>query len=394
MIQRKSFLYFPILLLLFFPYVTPYSFGSDIQPWAIIFVFLMSIFLFFKNIKLNYELSFLWLPLLLSIGLLTISPDMLSGIRSVLGYLTISLVPLTSYFLLRDNQTLFEKFVKGASLIYCAIGLIQTFVNKEFMLFLLNTIRTSNDRGVTSLAVEPTFYGLICLFLILIFLALNIQYKNRYICLLVFQIIFLSQSTMTILLLLMFCIYYFLFKLNLKFVFLGSLFLFLAYLLIIDIGMINQNIRFFAILRLVLENPSQLIAIDQSINFRLADIYFSLKGFVDSYMIPNGFGAYQAFLSSELPQQKIFTGGSGWVTSSNRISSYYGALLFELGFVGLIIPFVYSFIIIKSYRNQVRDLLLYVFFLNTVLLTAIPLSFTFVGIYMATLLHKANNTVK
>ena len=42
-----------------------------------------------------------------------------------------------------------------------------------------------------------------------------------------------------------------------------------------------------------------------------------------------------------------------------------------------------------AYKYQISGALLYFFFLNTILLTAIPLSFPFVGIYIATLIYKA-----
>jgi len=133
-----------------------------------------------------------------------------------------------------------------------------------------------------------------------------------------------------------------------------------------------------------LSEPSNLFIADASINDRVSAIYFSIKGFFDNNMIANGFGTYAQYLSDELPKQDTFW----WVSESNRIMSFYGGILFELGFVGLLIPFVYSILIFKAYKYKISDGLLYFFFINTILLTAIPLSFPFVGIYMATLLYK------
>jgi hypothetical protein len=93
---------------------------------------------------------------------------------------------------------------------------------------------------------------------------------------------------------------------------------------------------------------------------------------------------------SELAQQSTFSGNDGWVTKSNRISSFYSSILFELGIVGLIIPIIYSLIILKAYRYQTGNALMNLFFINTMLITAIPLSFTFVGIYMSSLIYRAN----
>mgnify|MGYP007000234208 len=91
--------------------------------------------------------------------------------------------------------------------------------------------------------------------------------------------------------------------------------------------------RFFNLLRMLVGNPSEITSLDASVNFRLADIYFPIKGFIDNYMLPNGFNAYQTYLESELAQQSIFSGQDGWVTKSNRISSFYSSILFELGIV-------------------------------------------------------------
>lgn len=387
-IKKDFFIYFTILIFLFFPYVTPYSFGTDIQPWSIIFVAILSLLILFKNIKFNIEIIFLFLPFLFALCLFFFSTDTSSAIRSVLGYLTIALVPLSAYYILLTNNLLFERFLKITTISYFVVGLIQVFFNKVFMIGILNTIRTNEIRGVTSLTVEPTFYGLVCLFLIMIFISLDIENKKKYIFLLLAQIIFLSQSTMTILLLLIYFFYYILFNLNIKLILIAFISIISVITVITKTQIIEQDMRFFILLEILISNPSKILILDQSVNFRLADIYFSLKGFIDNNMLPNGFGVYQQYLSYEISQQSFFNGGSGWVTGSNRISSFYGGILFELGFIGILIPLAYFSIILNAYRHDLNNFLLNIFFINTLMFTAIPLSFTFVGIYMGTLLFK------
>lgn len=382
-----SFIYIFILAFSFFPYITFYSFGSDIQPWSIVCILLMSLLLFYNNIKLNKIIIFLFFPFLSSFLLLFVSPDINSGIRSVLGYLTIFLVPFIFYIILNKHYELYVKFLKATTVIYFVVGLIQLLFYNNFMAFLLNRASTSDNRGVTSLGVEPTFYGIICLFLILLFLALDVENKKKYIYLLLFQIFFLAQSSMTIVFLLIYLTYYLLFKINFKItiflIFSISIFL----IFVSNIELSSYDIRVFQLLNKFLENPSSIIIMDASINDRVSAIYFSIKGFFDNYMLPNGFGTYSIYLNNEVPKQEIFW----WVSVSNRIMSYYGSIFFELGFIAFIIPFVYSTIIYKAYRFQISDFLLYLFFINTILLSAIPLSFPFVGIYIATLLYKAHN---
>lgn len=383
--KKDRLKYLPILLFSFFPYVTLYSFGSDIQPWSILFVSVLTLLLFYKNIRFDFKIFFLLLPFLYSLGLLVISSDTLSAIRSVIGYLTISMVPFSFYYILKYQYYLFEKFLKVATIIYFIVGLVQILFYKQFMSFLLNRLSSTENRGVTSLVAEPTFYGISCLFLILIFISLDIKNKEKYIYLLLFQIVFLAQSSMTILFLLLYGGYYFLFKVNSKVILWTFFGLFILVIVSSNTEIVSQNIRVLQLIGKFIEEPSNIFIVDASINDRVSAIYFSFKGFFDNYMLANGFGTYKSYLSFELPKQTTFW----WVSESNRIMSYYGSILFELGFIGLIVPFVYSLIILKAYRHNVRDFFLYLFFINTILLSAIPLSFPFVGIYMATLLYKA-----
>ncbi|WP_067177447.1 hypothetical protein [Sulfurospirillum sp. UCH001] len=382
--RDASFFYLLIILFSFFPYITLYSFGSDIQPWSIVSITLMSLLLFYNKIRFYNIFVFLFLPFLYSLFLLIVSMDYSSGVRSTLGYLTIGLVPFIFNRILIKHYELFVKFLKLTTIVYLIVGLIQILFDEQFMAFLLNRNTTTISRGVVSLSPEPTFYGIICLFLILLFISLDIKNKIKYIFLLLFQICFLAQSTMTIFFLLIFSFYYFLFKMNIKIVGLLCLSMFVTLIFIDNIDFVPQNIRLFQLISAFLNDPSNIVIFDASINERVSAIYFSIKGFIDNNFLPNGFGIYSQYLNHELPKQNIFW----WTSESNRIMSFYGSILFEMGFIGFTIPFVYTIIIFRAYKNQIGSGLLYFFFINTILVSAIPLSFPFVGIYMATLLHK------
>jgi hypothetical protein len=188
-----------------FPYVSIYSFGTDIQPISIVFVFVYVAIVFCYGVPFQSILVFLMLPFLLSIMLIFLDGNMFSAIRSVLGYATICLTPLVFVYILKRHNRLFILSLKCSTIIYLIVGLIQLLVNRNFLSFLLNRASTSDNRGVTSLAPEPTFYGLICLFFILCFIALDIQNKRKYILILLFQIVILAQSSMIILFL---CIFF------------------------------------------------------------------------------------------------------------------------------------------------------------------------------------------
>ena len=384
--QSKYFLLLLSLLMTFFtffPYVSLYSFGTDIQPVFIVFVFLYISIIFFYRVLFKKIFVFLILPFLFSIMLMFLDADLFSSARSVLGYATICLVPIAFVYVLKKYNNLFILILKCSTIIYLIVGLIQFFINKSFLSFLLNRSSTSEIRGVTSLAPEPTFYGLICLFFILFFIALDIQNKKKYILILLFQIFILAQSSMVIIFLCIFFVYQKICDLKLKsfvftFLILMSMLFCLNY-----IHMIGGNYRIISIIKILTENPLDILALDESINDRASAIYFSIKGCLDNYFLPNGFSSYGAYMNLELPKQDVFLHSS----SNTRIMSFYGGVLYELGIVGLLIPITYTVIIIKSYGAENRPMFLYILFINTILFSAIPMSFPFIGVYMACLVY-------
>jgi|GEM_PF-790257 len=368
----------------FFPYVSMYSFGTDIQPISITLVFVYIVIAFFYNLRFKSSFVFLMLPLVLSIFLMFLDDDMFAAIRSVLGYATICLVPIVFVYILNRYNKMFVISLKFSTILYLIVGLMQLFFDKNFLSFLLNRVSTSDSRGVTSLAPEPTFYGLICLFFMLFFISLNIPNKRRYIFILLFQIFFLAQSSMVILFLAIFLCYQRICNLNFKTFIISLLGLVAVLYLLSNIDSVDKNFRVFSIIKMLAKNPFEILALDASINDRASAIYFSIKGLVDGYLLPNGFSSYGAYLNTELLKQGVFLQSS----SKSRIMSYYGGILFELGIAGLLIPVTFSIIIIKSYAGEIRTMFLYVLFINTILFSAIPMSFPFVGIYMACLIHR------
>ena len=158
--------------------------------------------------------------------------------------------------------------------------------------------------------------------MILLFVALDIKDKKKYIYLLLFQIVFLAQSSMTILFLMIYCFYYSIFKVNLKTISLVLFGVFTALLFIYNMDLSPHNIRVFQLINMFLSDPSNIFIADASINDRVSAIYFSIKGFIDNNFIANGFGTYSQYLNSELPKQSTFW----WVSVSNRIMSFYGGI--------------------------------------------------------------------
>jgi hypothetical protein len=386
-----DFFTFVVVIISFFPYVTLYSFGTDLQPWSIFLIMIYSLVILFYRPYIPKELILLIIPFFTALFLLLVSDNFFDSIRSLLGYASVLFIPFAFYDILIRNKNVLFFSLKVSTLIYFSVGLIQFFFDKVFFSFLLNRITTTANRGVTSLTPEPTFYGLVCLFLILIFLNLEIKNKSIYVLILVFQILFLAQSSMVILFLFIFLSYYFLSRIKVKnflFLLFFSFVLFLSLFYLKEFSSGSGGIRVLEILSMVLESPMDILMLDASINDRASAIYFSLKGFFDNYFLPHGFGIYSSYVDWELTRQEVFSSDS----TRMRIMSYYGGAFFELGFYGFFIPVSYMLCIISAYKYSWRGVFLYFGFINTILFSAIPLTFTFLGIFVACLLYKGKKS--
>lgn len=377
-----------VLICLCFPYVTPISFGTDVQPWGVMFSTILAIILFLKGYKFKILLAILFIPIIASILFFPFADDSFIALRSLIGYVSVGVIPLVFHYLLKSNYEITIAVLKFATIVYMLVALIQTFVDPEFMSFVLNRLVGGGGRGVNSLSAEPTYYGLICLFLLLTISALEMTNKNIFIYLLLFQIIFLSQSSLTILLLLIFGFFFVLFKIGPKTILLGSSICILMLYIITASDIDNRAIH---LANQVMTNPEALL-IDGSINARAGHIYFSLKGFFENYGIPNGLSAFPSYWTSQISGHDIFFQESN--SAPNRIMAYYGAMLFELGVIGAFVPLVYSMMIFEAYKDNFKQFLVFFFSINAILSTAVPMTFTLVGIYFGALIFKAESRAK
>ena len=298
-----TFISLLVLFFLFFPYVTLVSFGTDIQPWGILLATVFSTILFLCRYKFKKVFIFLLIPMIFSVLIFPLGDNQFSSIRSVAGYFTIALIPLVFHYALKRHYTTTVNFLKLTVVVYLFVGIVQIIFDANFMTLLLNRGVSGGGRGVVSLSSEPTFYGLICLFLILIFSALETNNKYIYIYLLLFKIIFLAQSSMTILFLLIFVFYYVLFKSKGDFLLIailgGAIFL-------IIMSFNHLDLRMFHLFNKTISAPETLM-LDGSINARMSAIYFSIKGFIDSYGVANGFSAFSDYFASEISKQKLLS---------------------------------------------------------------------------------------
>lgn len=314
-----NFLEMLMCLFSLFPFVTPIQMGTDTQPYALLFA---TLYLLITNKSFSKtEISFFILAIISTIVLAfsaISSESLFTMFRSYYNYVCIAILPIGIETMLERHSSVFERVAKFSIIIWLIIGLIQLLLNRYFCSAIVSNFRTSPTRGVCSLASEPSFYGYMCFFFIII----STFFKSRrklYIGISVFQLIFLAQSTVSLIYLMVFLLIYLIVNAlknrDIKSIFIiivaGVTLIFVIKFVLHFLG--GTRIGLF-VYNFVYNRDAVLG--DESVEQRLNSITVSLNSFVSGFGIPHGFATY--------------------ITSSKRIMSGYGAFLHEMGFIGLI----------------------------------------------------------
>lgn len=356
---------------IFFPYVALIKSDSDTQPYAFIFnsVFIF-IYIFSKKIVFSKKLLIYYLLFLYSV-FLSVSLESYN-IRSIFGYASIALITTSVYLIVKDSLINY-KLISIYVFIWFLFGLIQTFYNRDFGSILLPRMTTGTTRGVVGLAPEPSYYGISCIFMFVvlrIYICKNlIDHKMALFLevILIFQILFLAQSSIAILMLILYLLIKLIISFNFKMLFYSLVFLFFCYL-IIDNSLSES--RVFSLVRLVFSEPKYIYIVDASINDRFGQIYISLLGFIKSFPVAIGHGtnSWEDYLINNLYSYPDFYG----VSITDRIMSGFGGGLFELGLAGILLPFLSILIFFRHHEKEMKVLGVFVFIC---LFAAIPLAF-------------------
>jgi len=238
------------------------------------------------------------------------------------------------------------------------------------------SVEASFGRGVLGLAPEPTFYGITCLFLLLIVIFMNHKRKHILGLLLIMQIVLFAKSSMAVLFLILLFAYYILFRLSFKNILRVIIIVFLVITLTsLLLNYYFQGSRLMTLGNLILKDPKQLIIKDPSANDRYHHILFSFLGSAENYFMPHGYSEWSNYLDSVMPRYE----NVWYALNRTRIMSGYGSALFEIGIIALIIPWAITLSLYKLYMNDKRSFLIYAMFLNSMLITAIPLAFPLIG---------------
>ena len=335
--KALSYLMFMCVL---FPYISIVHTGFDSQPYAIICSLIYLLYVFSQKQKVIYSPAFIFLILYLIVAFIIsvveiylLDTELLIVARALANYISITLLPIALIISLSRGINS-KKLIILAIFTYLLAGMLQYFISVDIFNFILD-IRTTENRGVTSLAPEPTYYGVVCfLFNFIVITSSDFKRNEKlfFSFLLLFQTVFLAKSSMVLLFYIMFIMSSFI---SIKYLYRGVVLFFSTLSIIYIIYNLDyfEQTRIKSILVFFLDKGFYAFAMDASMNERLSHVFFSFYGFIDNFMFPGGYASFEKLLQNK---ESISSGFFWYGGVSNKIMSYIGANIYETGFFSLL----------------------------------------------------------
>lgn len=356
----------------FFPFVELYYIGSDTQPYGMLVSMVIVILYWIR--KASSSGAYIVAALAgIAMGAFAVILIMQGGaymaFRSYFTYLTLIMVPLATCIMMEMHGGLNEVLAKICIWIWFFCGFMQKYVQPEFGYSLLSRHTTNATRGAVSLASEPSAYGYMCIFFMLIAFRFRKNAKF-YILNLLIQVIVFATSSVSLVYMAVYIVLYMINELLMrkKYSMLKTVLVAgggIGGLMFIDKYIPASN-RMGALVELLFTNPGKILK-DESIVMRVNAITYSFQSFYENHFLPHG-----------MSEQKIMSG--------------IGGLFYECGFIAIIILLAIAVIIWKSYPRDTR--LLYTAGFLCIMLSSIPFSSPIVGFYLGHCLYEMRKREK
>ena len=273
------------------------------------------------------------------------SSSLFMAIRKYGNYISLLVIGIAGFNVLLYQGGPDEIFIKRMILLWLASGIAELFFPSLMQVFTPGA-RTSLNRGVTGLSMEPSFYGYMCFFFMIMSTKFQTQ-RFTYCVLCIFQIVFLARSTVGVLYLFVFAAVYTAFAASprRKITFaIASVVVFAIVVAIANRSDIVKNSRIWLLFMNVIESPNIIESVqgiaetDASVSARIVSITFSVGDFFRDMGMPNGF------------------------MYSGRLMSGYGAMMYELGIIGLAAVIIITSRLLKAFGIQAAVAILIVMF--------------------------------
>ena len=393
MIHLKKIITYIFVLCCLFPY-TPPLLSTDSQPVALILsLLLLPIYANRKSLKQKGFALFI-LVLLFAVITLIYSPWNINSVRSLSNYVSLFTVSFVTYRILPtlSDLKLFRLF-KIAVYIWFFVGAIQTFIYPDFLSFLVpRGSAFMSGRGVSCLAPEPTFYAIICSCFLIINRICNMHSKGDGLrWLLWIQIILFARSaTIIFIITASYFLYLLLRRGKLRNIAIAGIAGYIFISCIKFIGPYIVSFRAGNLLLSLIENPTLFIVADASVNERFIHAFFPIYGWLKNYGLPYGYGYFNDFMHEIYNQGHFNEYLLYYRDNYTRIMSSFGSAVFELGCIGLIIPYV----LIRNILKLVKQNSIFIFYGSLffcILLNAMPLNCAIVGFTFGNIIYAAKH---
>lgn len=392
-----------LLLLVFFPCLSLIQTPFDTQPFAVIFsILIFSIFLIKKddNLSFPFPLWTLFLIFLYALEIYFINSNYYYGMRSLVGYASVFFIAFASYKIFKYFNI---KIYIFSIYIWLFFGVVQLLFNKYFGNWLVPRMSTSVGRGITSLAVEPSYYATVCIFALILneLFYKNAKYNRKVyfmvMCILIFQII-ISFSGLGFLFLLVFffskCVSLIFFERGIKkyrILFSSTIIFFLIILLFLYLPAL-QYTRAGILLKNTLKDPMALLLTDQSVADRISHVLLSFYSLFYSHGIGLGLGTWGDYsnLLTASAGGRIEQIASVWLSTGGRIMSGWGSAIYEIGIFGVLFLMVFLWIMFAGARRNKEMKSVYFMSMLTmgfVMLMAVPIAFPLFGYTLGAFLY-------
>lgn len=358
------------VLVSLFPWL---SFGlnaRDSQPWAALAAASFLIASLHVAVDVRLLRLLLLIPAAIVVGLIDWPDIDFTFYRGVFGYATVPLLMIGySIYIRRYGVPL--TMIKAANVVYLGVGALQQVFGPAVTAG-LTAIRTSADRGMPSLAVEPTYFGLLLLFFSWIICVATEYRPKRFeaqlVVLNVLFLVFIAKSSMAILFLIIAMALAILYRLRPKLI---VLILLTAVTVGAGYNVFLRQTRVGTLVRLMqASGPLELVRRDASVNMRVAHAVYPWHGAVADFFAPHGFSHFSEIYYA----LQSWYGGFFWYgEKQDIIMSYAGAFVFELGFIGALFLGYLFYLVLRVNKLRLLELVFLFALMNAAIPVVLPL---------------------
>ena len=369
------------IALAFLPWVNFGLTTLDTQPWSLIAatLFIFSVNRFQITKISQFFLIAISMSLLLAI-VLSFGSSLFLLFRGMASYLSF-IVSFVGMYIYLKRYGIPIKLVIALNTIWLLAAIPQLIVDPLIYEKIIQ-VRTTPNRGVNSLAAEPTFFALFLIFSSwILFLSTSFN-PNKIIKFIIganiLSIIFIAQSAMGVVYLIIAALGVFVALDGQKKTKFFLMLPIITPLIIIFAYHFLDSSRLVGLIKIASDGLFIVVERDASINGRVAHAVLPFFSSGANLGIPGGLDSFGK--EAEIINNRLFDGYFYRNVGGNKIMSYLGAFFFELGlFAGiLLISFIFYCIGVKNKPQIAQGLILCIF-----LVGAIPVNFALVPLLLA-----------